>query len=58
MIYFKPYFSDVDVIVSYYEIQRVEYFLLVNTANILSGVEGNYALKRSITTMKLARYTG
>ena len=58
MIYFKPYFSDVNVIVSYYEIQRVEYFLLVNTANILSGVEGNYALKRSITPMKLARYTG
>ena len=58
MIYFKPYFSDVEVIASYYEIQRVVYYLLVNTANILSGVEGNYALKRSTTTMKLARYTG
>ena len=58
MIYFKPYFSDVEVNVSYYEIQRVVYYLLVNTANILSGVEGNYALKRSATTMKLARYTG
>lgn len=58
MICFKPYFTDVEVVVSYYEIQRVTVFLFVNAANILSGVEGNYALKRSITTMKLARYTG
>ena len=58
IIYFKPYFTDVEVNVSYYEIQRVAYFLLVNTANILSGIEGNYALKRSTSTMKLARYTG
>ena len=58
VIYFKPYFTDIEVIVSYYETTRVEYSLYVNSANILSGVEGNYALKRSITTMKLARYTG
>ena len=58
MIYFKPYFTDIEVVVSYYETSRVEYSLYVNSANILSGVEGNYALKRSTTTMKLARYTG
>ena len=58
IIYFKPYFTDVEVNVSYYEIQRVTYSLLVNAANILSGVEGNYALKKSTSTMKFARYTG
>ena len=58
VIYFKPYFTDIEVIVSYYETSRVEYSLYVNSANILSGVEGNYALKRSTTTIKLARYTG
>lgn len=58
VIYFKPYFTDIEVIVSYYETTRVEYSLYVNSANILSGVKGNYALKRSTTTMKLARYTG
>ena len=58
VIYFKPYFTDIEVIVSYYETARVEYSLYVNSANILSGVEGNYALKKSTITMKLARYTG
>ena len=58
VIYFKPYFTDIEVVVSYYETARVEYSLYVNSANILSGVEGNYALKRSTITMKLARYTG
>ena len=58
MIYFKPYFTDIEVVVSYYETSRVEYSLYVNSANILSGVEGNYALKKSTITMKLARYTG
>lgn len=57
-IYFKPYFTDIEVVVSYYETSRVEYSLYVNSANILSGVEGNYALKKSTYTMKLARYTG
>lgn len=58
VIYFKPYFTDILLVTSYYEITRVEYFLYVNSANILSGVEGNYALKRSTSTMKFARYTG
>ena len=57
-IYFKPYFTDIEVVVSYYETSRVEYSLYVNSANILSGVEGNYALKKSISTIKFARYTG
>ena len=57
-ICFKPYFTDIEVVVSYYETTRVEYSLYVNSANILSGVEGNYALKRSTTTIKFARYTG
>lgn len=58
MIYFKPYFTDVVGNDSYYEIKHVTVFLFVNAANILSGVEGNYALKRSTSTMKFARYTG
>ena len=58
VIYFKPYFTDIEVIVSYYETARVEYSLYVNSANILSGVGGNYALKKSTTTIKFARYTG
>ena len=58
MIYFKPYFTDVLGNDGYYEIKYVTVFLFVNAANILSGVEGNYALKRSTSTMKFARYTG
>ena len=58
MIYFKPYFTDVVGNDGYYEIKYVTVFLFVNAANILSGVEGNYALKRSTSTMKFARYTG
>ena len=58
MIYFKPYFTDVVGNNGYYEIKYVTVFLFVNAANILSGVEGNYALKRSTSTMKFARYTG
>ena len=58
MIYFKPYFTDVLGNDGYYEIKHVTVFLFVNAANILSGVEGNYALKKSTSTMKFARYTG
>ena len=61
MIYFKPYFTDVIGAVendSYYEMQQVTVFLFVNAANILSGVEGNYALKKSTSTIKFVRYTG
>ena len=58
MICFKPYFTDVLGNDSYYETARVEYSLYVNSANILSGIEGNYALKKSTSTMKFARYTG
>ena len=58
MIYFKPYFTDVLGNDGYYEIKYVTVFLFVNAANILSGVEGNYALKRSTSTMKFARYIG
>lgn len=58
MIKFKPYYTTPQVNSSYYEISRYEFSLFVNSANILSGVEGNYALVRSSTTMKLARYTG
>lgn len=58
MIYFKPYFTDVLGNDGYYEIKYVTVFLYVNSANILSGVEGKYALKKSTSTMKFARYTG
>lgn len=58
MIYFKPYFTDVLGNDGYYETTRVAYSLYVNSANILSGIEGNYALKRSTSTIKFARYTG
>lgn len=58
MIYFKPYFTDVLGNDGYYETTRVAYSLYVNSANILSGIEGNYALKKSTSTMKFARYTG
>ena len=61
MIYFKPYFTDVLGVVgndSYYETTRVAYSLYVNSANILSGVEGNYALKKDSSTIKFMRYTG
>ena len=58
MIYFKPYFTDVLGNNGYYEIKYVTVFLYVNSANILSGVEGKYALKKSTSTMKFARYTG
>ena len=58
MIYFKPYFTDVLGNDGYYETTRVAYSLYVNSANILSGVEGNYALKKSTSTIKFARYTG
>ena len=58
MIYFKPYFTDVLGNDGYYETTRVACSLYVNSANILSGVEGNYALKKSTSTMKFARYTG
>lgn len=58
VITFKPYFAEPDLYANRYEIRRVEYFLFVNTANILSGIEGNYALRRYTTTMKFSRYTG
>ena len=58
MIYFKPYFTDVLGNDGYYETTRVACSLYVNSANILSGVEGNYALKKSTSTIKFARYTG
>lgn len=58
VIYFKPYFTDILLVTSYYDVRRVEYSLYVNSANILSGVEGNYALKEFTSTMKFARYTG
>ena len=56
VIYFKPYFTDIEVNVSYYETQRVEYSLYVNSANILSGVEGKYALKKYMSMIKFTRY--
>ena len=58
MIYFKPYFTDVLGNDGYYETTRVACSLYVNSANILSGIEGNYALKKSTSTIKFARYTG
>ena len=58
MIYFKPYFTDVLGNDGYYETQRVAFSLYVNAANILSGIEGNYALKKSTSTIKFTRYTG
>ena len=58
MIYFKPYFTDVLGNDGYYETTRVAYSLYVNSANILSGVEGNYALKKDSSTIKFTRYTG
>ena len=58
VIYFKPYFTDVLGNDGYYETTRVACSLYVNSANILSGVEGNYALKKSTSTIKFARYTG
>ena len=58
MIYFKPYFTDVLGNDGYYETTRVACSLYVNSANILSGVEGNYALKKSTSTIKFVRYTG
>ena len=58
IIYFKPYFTDVLGNDGYYETTRVACSLYVNSANILSGVEGNYALKKSTSTIKFARYTG
>ena len=58
VIYFKPYFTDIEVNASYYETQRVEYSLYVNSANILSGVEGKYALKKYMSMIKFTRYTG
>ena len=57
-ICFKPYFTDVLGNDGYYETTRVACSLYVNSANILSGVEGNYALKKSTSTIKFARYTG
>ena len=56
MIYFKPYFTDVLGNDGYYETTRVACSLYVNSANILSGVEGNYALKKSTSTIKFTRY--
>ena len=56
MIYFKPYFTDVLGNDGYYETTRVAYSLYVNSANILSGVEGNYALKKASSTIKFTRY--
>lgn len=56
MIYFKPYFTDVLGNDGYYETTRVAYSLYVNSANILSGVEGNYALKKDSSTIKFTRY--
>ena len=56
MIYFKPYFTDVLLNDSHYETTRVAYSLYVNSANILSGVEGNYALKKDSSTIKFTRY--
>ena len=58
MICFKPYFTDVLGNDGYYETTRVACSLYVNSANILSGVEGNYALKKSTSTIKFVRYTG
>ena len=58
VITFKPYFGEPAIFTNHYEIDRTECFLFVNTANILSGIEGNYALRRYITTMKFSRYTG
>ena len=56
VIYFKPYFTDVLGNDGYYETTRVACSLYVNSANILSGVEGNYALKKSTSTIKFTRY--
>lgn len=56
IIAFKPYYTKPALYTTYYEINRYEFNLFVNSANILSGVEGKYALRRAITTMKFARY--
>ena len=58
VITFKPYFTKPDLFADHYEIRRIEYFLFVNTTNILSGIEGNYALRSYTTTMEFSRYTG
>ena len=56
IIYFKPYFTDIASYTNHYETQHVAFSLYVNSANILSGVEGKYALKKDSSTIKFTRY--
>jgi hypothetical protein len=56
-IVFKPYTLISNVYSSYVVLQQYKFYLLVNEANILNGIEGSYALTRELKTVNVAKYS-
>lgn len=56
LITFKPYTIISNTYASYAVLQQYQFSLLVNEANILNNIEGNYALIRTLKTFNAAKY--